>query len=183
MSYNVYSDSGISFFSFSVGDFGFGPCTSKDNGGFELNFSFINFAFGYTSPLNTTPLIILKTGPFNLRLLPGDEKNLTFSFINTDIFIDFLHFLSDFGKKGILHAYFGGFASCNWLLFENSHFEPKFYIFSTGLRLSYLISIFHQQFIGFELGYKIINNVNNVFLSIKFDLLAIPSILFIGGSF
>jgi hypothetical protein len=163
MGNSIYSQDIISF---SLGDFGIGYNQSNNEiNNFELNSSLLNIFFewpGFNE--DSKARIGLKISPFNLRILPMID-NLTFSFVNMDIFTDFL---------GPYFIRFGPFASINWLFFEKSHFEPEYFIFSTGLRftlLAYTESIFRIQFIDLDIGYRRINNENNIYFTIKLDLI------------
>ncbi|MDR2596147.1 MAG: hypothetical protein LBC76_02380 [Treponema sp.] len=171
MSYNVFSQDFIDVFSFSLGDMGFGFNNSADNEikNFEFNLSAANFFIEYPPPFldDSKARIGIKMSPFNLRVL---KDNNSFSFVNIDIYTDFL---SGHSKP---YNNLGPFASINWLLFENKHFDSAFYIFSAGLRFTSFIvrpekSPFRIQLINFDIGYRRINNTNNIYLAVKLDFI------------
>jgi hypothetical protein len=168
--YNVYSqDRNDGIFSYSWGDMGIGYNNSTDNEikNFEVNLSFANLFFEYPNFRDDPKVRIgIKLSPFNLRVLPWD-KTCTMSFANADIFARF-----SFDVDSI---HFGPFASINWLLFEKT-FDLEFYIFSAGLRftlLQWLDSHVHRwHLINFDLGYRRINNTNNIYFTMKLDLIS-----------
>jgi hypothetical protein len=180
MNYNVYSQNN---FSYSLGDFGVGNnFTNNETNNFEVNFSLVNLFFEYPGYLKISKARIgIKMSPFNLRNLPLID-NRTFSFVNIDIFTDFLGPIKGF-LDNIDYIIFGPFASINWLLFEKEHFEPEYFIFNTGLRftlLGYIESNARVQIVDCDVGYRRINEINSLYFTIKFDLfdfIALPIIL------
>jgi hypothetical protein len=172
---NVFSHDFKDSFSYSLGDIGFGFNNSTNNEikNFEFNLSAANLFFEYPPSFlidDVKARIGIKISPFNLRVI---KDNTDLSFVNVDIFTHFLPI-----KPKTYRANLGAFASINWLLFENEHFDPSFYIFSAGLRFtSYgtsrpdMSSPFRVQFINFDIGYRRINNTNNIYFTVKLDFL------------
>jgi hypothetical protein len=161
--------------SFQLGNIGFGYHISE-NENFEVDISILNYFFEFPGfGENPKARFGVECYPFDLKILPI-EQNTKISFLNLNVFTDFL---GPVGKDRWDYIRFGPFFALKGLTIENLKFDFRNYNFSTGLRftlLGYTETIIRFQFVDFELGYNIMQNNNSFYFLIKFDF--IDAILF-----
>ena len=100
------------------------------------------------------------------------------SFLNFNINWDII-----FNKN----IFFGPFCSINYFLLDSEKMRLNEYIFTGGLRFSWLFNLFENNmlhsFISSEIGYRNINGINKLHININIDLVTLLHLLILNGNY
>jgi len=157
--------------------------------GFGMDFSETDYNIQFFTELLSLEIIHKYTNigigisPFKYWSFSSDDEDLKndyerLSFLNFNINWDIIY------NKNI---FFGPFCSINYFFLNNEKMWWNEYIFTAGLRFSWLFKLFKDNllynFIGCEIGYRNANGVNNLHFNVNIDLVSLLYMFVINGEY
>jgi len=157
--------------------------------GFGMNFSDYNYNNEFSVELLTLEIIHKDT---NIGIGISPLKYYGFSFSDENFKYDnqnlsFFNFNVNWDILYNKNLFLGPFCSINCFFLNDEEMRWNEYIFTAGIRFSWLFNLFKDNllynFIGCEVGYRNANGVNYLHFNVNIDLISLLYMFFLNGEY
>jgi len=177
LSFNLYAEDTFRY-NFNLAAIGFGMDFLETDYNLQLFTELLSLEI-----IHKNTNIGVGISPFKYWSFSFDDEDLKndyerLSFLNFNINWDIIY------NKSI---FLGPFCSINYFFLNNEKMRWNEYIFTTGLRFSWLFNLLNSNllynFISCEIGYRNTNRANNLHFNVNIDLVSLLYMFFLNGEY
>jgi len=177
LSFNLYAEDTFRH-NFNLASIGFGMDFSETDYNLEAFVEFLSLEIIHKNTNIGIGISPLKYWSFSSSNEESEESEQRLSFLNFNINWDIIY-----NKK----IFFGPFCSINYFLLDNEIMKWNEYIFTAGLRFSWLFNLFKDNlfynFINCEVAYRNTNQVNKLHFNVNIDIISLLYMIYLGGEY